>query len=161
VLPNHFQNVIGCKFVSVHFFLLLLPLELLPFQHLILLSLIIKNGAYPLLYPCLSIVLQLACTLINHILSHDSLCHSHIILLPHRSRLLPSEADLSSPCRSNIIDKIVRLHISQFGPSIVVNKVLFCEDILKVFFDLVQMNVLVLMKAITDQFAVFNHRVLV
>lgn len=161
MLSNHFQYVIGYKFLSVNFFLLLLPFELLPFQHLILLSLIIKYRANPLLDPCLSIVIQLSSPLINHILSHDSLCHSNIILLPHCSRLLSSEADLSSTCRCDIVDKIVGLHISQFGPSIVVNKVLLCENVFEIFFYLVQMNVLVLMKAMTYLLAIFNHRVFV
>jgi hypothetical protein len=112
MLSDHFKNVICYKLMSVYFFLLLLPLLLLPLQHLILLSLIIKYGANPLLDPCLSIVMQLPRSLINHILSHDSLGHSHIILLPHCSWLLPSEADFTSSRSRDIIDKIVWLHIS-------------------------------------------------
>jgi hypothetical protein len=104
MLSNHFKNIICYKLMSIYFFLLLLPLLLLPLQHLILLSLIIKYGANPLLHPCLSIVMQLARSLINHILSHHSLGYSHIILLPHRSWLLPSEADFSSSRRRYIID---------------------------------------------------------
>ncbi len=161
MLSNHFQYVIGYKFLSVNFFLLLLPLKLLSFQDLILFPLIIKNGTNSLLNPCLSIVMQLPSPLINHILSHDPLCHSHIILFPQCSWLLSSEADLSCSCSCHIVDKIVRLHVSQFGSTIVVYKVLLSEDIFEILFYLVQMYVLVLMKAMADLLSIFNHRVFI
>jgi hypothetical protein len=53
------------------------------------------------------------------------------------------------------------LKVSQFGPPVVVNEMLLIENVLKVFLDFVQMNVLILMQFMIDLFSILDNRVLI
>lgn len=119
MFPYHFKYVIGYQLLPVNLLLLHLPLMLFSLEHLILLALIIKYRTNPLLDPRLSIVLQLTCTLPNHVLPHYSLRHCYIMLFLHGTDVqgLPiREAQDARTCSTrsglSIIYQVLGLHIA-------------------------------------------------
>lgn len=151
MFSDHLKYVIGNQLLPVNLLLLHLPLKLLSLEHLILLALIIEYRANPLLDPSLSIVLQLAGTLSNHVLPHYSLGHCYIMLFLHGTdmqRLPIGEAQLACTCSTGsglcIIYQVLGLHVAKFGTTVVVQEVLLGQHVFEVLLNLIQVDVLVL-----------------
>jgi hypothetical protein len=136
MLSDHHQNIFGDHFVSINFFLLLDHFLLFSLQNFILLPLIVQDCTDPLFYPGLPIVLKLRHCLLSHVLSHDPFCNCYIMLFSQCRGSCETYVTCTGISKLLTSDDLpLCFQVSQSCSPVVIDEMLLCQHVFKVFFD--------------------------